>query len=194
MKRTFLFLAMLLLASAAYADIPRPDATPRGNKAKPIDTYLSIELDKDAKEARLLIPRSQVSEFRAQLDAMDNGADDTAASSAGSFTRLQTIVSGVFLSLAMVFGGIWFARSGKLSARASKSAAAAMVIFAGGAFAAMVYGNAGPPAEARSITGRMFGSAMHLYKFGGGKIKLEISDTERNPRLIVPDTAKKTSE
>lgn len=189
MKRTLLALAMLVLASSAYADIPRPDASPAGKKAKVIDTHLVIHLDKNAKEARLLIPRSQLKELRAQLDEIDGPVDTAALGSTSSVTRVQTIVSGVFISLALVFGGIWFARGGKLSSKASKSAAAAMVIFAGGAFASIVYGNIGPPADAREITGKMFSPAVHAYKGGGGKIKLEISDTDTVPKLIVPDPA-----
>ena len=96
---------------------------------------------------------------------------------------MQTIVSGMFISLAIVFAGIWFARSGKLSTRTA--AGSIVLVFAG--LAVIVYGNAGPPSEARSITGKMFSPAMHIYKFGGGKIKLEVSEDEDQVQLIVPD-------
>jgi hypothetical protein len=196
LKRTILAAAVLLLVSAAHADIPRPDRTPtKSNKAAAVDTYLSIQLDRDAKEARLIIPRSQLKALRAELDALDRGPNVTAGVISGDSTsRLQMIVSGVLLSLAVAFGGIWFARQGKSSAKVSRSAAAAMVIFAGGALATIVYGNAGPPAEAREITGKMFSPALHVYKFGGGKIKLEVSDTETQPRLVVPDPQTKPGE
>jgi hypothetical protein len=195
-RRTILAVAILLLATAAYADIPRPDRTPtKANKTAAVDTYLSIQLDRDAKEARLIIPRSQLKALRAELDALDRGPNVTAGViSADSTSRLQMIVSGVLLSLAVAFGGIWFARQGKSSAKVSRSAAAAMVIFAGGALATIVYGNAGPPAEAREITGKMFSPALHVYKFGGGKIKLEVSDTETQPKLVVPDPQTKPGE
>ena len=196
LRRTIHAAAMLLLAIAAYADIPRPDRTPtKANKTAAVDTYLSIQLDRDAKEARLIIPRSQLKALRAELDALDTGPNVTASViSADSTSRLQMIVSGVLLSLAVAFGGIWFARQEKSSAKVSRSAAAAMVIFAGGALATIVYGNAGPPAEAREITGKMFSPALHVYKFGGGKIKLEVSDTETQPKLIVPDPQTKPGE
>jgi hypothetical protein len=196
LRRTIHAAAMLLLAIAAYADIPRPDRTPtKANKTAAVDTYLSIQLDRDAKEARLIIPRSQLKALRAELDALDTGPNVTAGViSADSTSRLQMIVSGVLLSLAVAFGGIWFARQEKSSAKVSRSAAAAMVIFAGGALATIVYGNAGPPAEAREITGKMFSPALHVYKFGGGKIKLEVSDTETQPKLIVPDPQTKPGE
>ena len=196
LKRTILMASILLLAASAYADIPRPDQTPnKAKKTAAVDTYLAIQLDRDAKEARLIIPRSQLKELRAELDALDGGSDGTAALvSGGSNSRLQMIVSGVLLSLAIAFGGIWFTRQGRASARVSRSAAVAMVAFAGGALATVVYGNAGPPPAAREITGKMFTPAVHAYKSGGGKIKLEISDTETRPMLIVPDPETKPGE
>jgi hypothetical protein len=185
-KTTFVIVLLLTFATAAFADIARPEKSPKsGKKPAAVDTYLSIGLDRDAKEARLIIPRSQLKTLRAELDAIDNGTDTAAAvGSGGGISGMQTIVSGVFISLAIVFAGIWFARSGRLT---PKAAAAGSFIFLFAGLAAIVYGNAGPPAEARSITGKMFAPAMHIYKFGGGKIKLEISDTHDQVQLIVPD-------
>lgn len=187
MKKVFATLLFLAAFSfTAFADIARPDVPPKGNTSKSIDTYLNIKLDKNAKEAKLIIPKSQVKELRAQLDAIENG-DDTAAASTGSDRRLSTIVSGALLSGAFVFAGFWFVRSGRLSTKGVKAAAAGIVLLASGAFATMVYANAGPPADARAITGKMFTRGVHIYKSGGGKIKLEVSDTETQPKLIVPD-------
>jgi hypothetical protein len=60
--------------------------------------------------------------------------------------------------------------------------------------ATLVYANAGPPPEARSITSRMFSDAVHMYKSGSGRIKLEVSDNVNNPELIVPDPPRKAAE
>lgn len=177
-KTLFTVTIIFLLTGPGFADIARPEKPVK--KTAAVDTYLSIKLDRDAKEARLIVPRSQLKALRAELESIDG---DSVTASA-SISRTQTIVSGLFISLAIVFGGIWFARSGKLS---TKTAAIMAVAFAGGALATIVYGNAGPPSEARSVTGKMFAPAMHIYKFGGGKIKLEISDTEDQVQLIVPD-------
>lgn len=183
LKRLALTALILLFASAAYADIPRPERTPAGKKQKAVDAYLSIQLDRGAEEARLIIPRSQLKALRAELDSI--GEDDpSAAGVTGSSSRLQMIVSGALLSLAIVFGGIWLARNGRST---RKPAAAAMCLLTVGTLATIVFSNAGPPAAARSITGKMFSPALHVYKFGGGKIKLEVSDTESQPKLIVPD-------
>lgn len=187
MRRTVLFCALVIsLASAVLADIPRPDKPKK--PAKSIDTSLSIRIDRDAKEARLIIPRDQVMQLRAALDQIDGG-NTTAV--AASFSSTQTIVSGTLLSLAFVFGGMWFVRSGH---RYSKAAIATAVVLTCGSIATLVYGNAGPPSEARSITGKMFTQSVHMYKAGWGAIKLEVSDDARNPELIVPDTPKTATE
>ncbi len=187
MRSTILvFALMILFAPAALADVPRPDKPKK--PAKSIDTSLWIRIDRDAKEARLIIPRDQVMQLRAQLDQID-GSENSAV--AASFSRTQTIVSGTLLSLAFVFGGMWFARSGH---RHSKAVIATAVALTCGSIATLVYGNAGPPPEARSITGKMFTQSVHMYKQGSGAIKLEVSDEARNPELIVPDTPKPPTE
>jgi hypothetical protein len=185
MRRTLLlFAVVLLLTSLTFGDVPNPDKPKK--PAKSIDTALLIRLDRDAREARLIIPRDQIKQLRAELEQIDNGSDNTAATT-GVFTHTQTIVSGALLSLAFVFGGLWLVRSGRQS---SKTIVTAAVLLTLGSIATLVYGNAGPPPEARSITGKMFTDAVHVYKSGWGAIKLEVSDTARNPELIVPDTPK----
>lgn len=188
MKRIVLAIALsAALSTLTFADIAKPQK-PTKPKAS-IDTLLHISLNRDAKEARLIIPKSQLAQLRAQLDQM-GGADDNAAATAssGMGTRLPTIIGGLFLSLAIVFGGIWFARSGKLSLRTNSAIVVFIIFTAIGSATTFVYGNAGPPPEARSITGKMFTQAVHLYGVGSGQIKLETSDDPDQPlELIVPD-------
>ena len=176
-----------ITVTAALADIPKP-SKPTKPKAS-VDAVLNISLKRDAKEARLIIPKSAIMQLRAQLDGM-GGAEDTAAAmtTTGAGPKLPTIVGGLLLSLAIVFGGIWFARSGKLSPRTSSAIVLLVIFTAIGSAATFVYGNAGPPPEARSITGKMFTPAVHIYGFGSGQIKLEASDDPNQPlELIVPD-------
>ena len=185
MKRiTGIWILLALFAAAAFADIAKPNKSPK-TKAS-IDTMLRINLKEDAKEARLIIPKSKLAQLRAALDQMDDPGDSTAAITSDGIARTQTIVSGLFLSLAIVFGGIWFARAGKISTKAGTALMLVAVI--AGAAATFVYGNAGPPPEARSITGKMFSQGVHWYNFGSGKIKLETSDSDRDEiELIVPN-------
>ncbi len=190
MNRLICLITLALLAStAAFADIARPDKTPKPSKdQKSIATTMTIRLDKDAKEAKLIIPKSQIKQLRAALDDADQDSDAT-ASYAGSFSRTQTIVSGLFLSLAFIFGGVWFVRSGKAATKAGKSLVIIAIIAGIGSVATFVYANAGPPAEARSITGKMFSQAVHIYNVGSGAIKLETkADGDgRGIELIVPN-------
>src|SRR5260221_7535401 len=114
MKRIICLRTVVLLSSmVTFADIARtkPEKTPTQKKS--IETGMSIKLDPDAKEARLIIPKSQIKQLRAELEKLDDDSDNTAAVTVpGGLSRTQTIVSGTFLSLALVFGGVWVVRSG----------------------------------------------------------------------------------
>ncbi len=180
---------MFLLASiAAFADIsrPQPTKTPKPSSSKSIETGMSIRLDANAKEARLIIPKSQVKQLRAALDDMDDSDNTAAVTAPAAMSRTQTIVSGMFLSLAIVFGGIWFVRSGKATTKAGKTLVILALLAGIGSAATFVYANAGPPAEARSITGKMFVPAMHMYNGGWGTVRLETGD-QTQIELIVPN-------
>ena len=186
MRRIALVLTFVIAASmAAFADLPKPDKSSKPNTS--IDTNLRINLKSDVKDARLIIPKALLVQLQAQLDQPGNGSDSAAAFTISGVSKIQTIVGGLFLSFAIVFGGIWFARSGKLGTKTST----AMVIFAVlaglGSAATFVYGNMGPPAEARKVTGKMFSDAVHQYKFGSGPIKLETTAEGEDVYLIVPD-------
>lgn len=187
-KLLFATVFVMLFSLVALADIPRPSTpkpgpTPKQKKA--IDTWLSIRLDREAKEARLIIPKSQVKQLRAELDELDGGADNTAA--ARGFTGTQTVFGGMFLTLAFVFGGVWLARSGKMATKNGRAFGIGAFLFLGGAFATVVFANIGPPLEARSISGKLFAPGVHTYKQASGNIKLETAAEGDHVELIVPD-------
>ena len=192
MKRIFSLCALLAIFSvAAVADVRLPDTpkpTPPKKEKKAIDSHFRISIQKDAKEARLLIPKDQIKQLRAQLDELDG---DSNTSALLSFSRAQTIVGGLFLSLAMVFGGVWFSRSRKTGFKPNKAVVAGAVLFFVGAFAVVSFANMGPPMEARSITGKIFTPAVHMYKQAWGKIKVETTDDDEI-ELIVPDPPSET--
>lgn len=196
MKKLLSIAAVALFSSTVvFADIAKPGKSPTSNGKASIETTLDIRLDSEAKEApRLIIPRSQIKQLRAELESLDDGSDNTAAAVATSGTsRIQTIMSGLFLSLAFVFGGIWFVRSGRAATKGGKGAVAILVISFVATAATFVFANAGPPSEARSITGKMFAPAVHMYGFGWGKIKVETGDAENRIQLIVPNPPKTTA-
>jgi len=187
MKRILCLLAVTVLcAAAAFADIARPEPTKKVKPARSISTTMTILLKSDATEAKLIIPKSQIKQLRAELDQMDDDADNTAAVT-GDVSRTQTIVSGMFLSLALVFGGVWFARSGKAATKTGKTLIALAVVALAASAGTYIYANAGPPQEARSITSKMFSQAVHMYKFGSGAIKIETTNDTNGVTLIVPD-------
>lgn len=191
MKKLLLLTALALFTStAAFADIapPRPEKTP---KPKPgVSTTMEIMMDKTAKEAKLIIPKSQIKQLRAELESLDDDNGNTAAVTGGS-TRLQTIVSGAFLSLAFVFGGMWFVRSGKASTKGGKALAAAAILGGIGAATTVVFANVGPPPAARNITSKLFDQKIFQpYGFAYGKIKIETTDGNQ-VKLIVPDVTEK---
>jgi hypothetical protein len=188
-KLLFAIVFVTLFSFIALADIPRPSTpkpTPEPKQKKSIDTMLIIRLDRDANDARLIIPKNKIEQLRAELDGLDGETENT-ADVKSSFTGTQTIVSGMFLTLAFVFGGVWLARSGKTVSKNGRAIGIGAFLFLGGAFATFVFANAGPPPEARSITGKMFTQAVHMYKQGSGEIKLETSDERDYIQLIVPD-------
>ncbi|HEY0429866.1 MAG TPA: hypothetical protein VGC76_18935 [Pyrinomonadaceae bacterium] len=195
MKKVFCLLALsLMLALTAFADVKIDTPTPKAEKTpkqvKSIDTTLYISLESNAKEARLLIPKSQIKQLRMELAQLDDG--DADAPVASSFTRAQTVASGLFLSLALVFGGVWFARSRKSDLKTNKTIAVGAILLFAGAFATIAFANVGPPPEARSITGKIFSDAVHQYSQASGKIKVETTDEEYGIQLIVPDAPSET--
>lgn len=189
MKRISMLIALTICVSvSAFADIARPEKGPV--KAKPaasIDGTLYIKLDREAKEAKLIIPKSQVKQLRAELERIDNGGDVAAAASTGGFSRTQTIVSGMFLSLAIAFGGMLFLRSKPSTAATRSIVIGAVVVFVGVA-GTFVYANVGPPPAARSITSKLFDEKVFIpYRFASGKIKIETSEDSNRVELIVPE-------
>ncbi|MBX3281294.1 MAG: hypothetical protein KF756_02340 [Acidobacteria bacterium] len=178
-------LAILVFAASAFGDIARPDRTPtQPKKDTAIDSRLMIRLDSEAKEARLIIPRTEFDELNAQLGA--DGQKPLPAVKVGGISQAQTIVGGTFISLAILFAGIWAFRSGKVTTRTGKIAASVALILAGGGVASFVYANIAPPIETRKINGSIFSPAVQKYKYVNGKIKLEVSDSVNRPTLIVP--------
>jgi len=188
MKRVISLTALLLILTiAGFADIAKPEKSPKAGSKKAIETTMMIHLKRDAKEAVLVIPKDQIRQLRAQLDELDGKENTAALTSSSGIIRTQTIVSGTFLSLALIFGGMFFVRSGKNVTKAGKTLAILTIVACVGSAATFVFANAGPPPEARSITGKMFSQAVHIYGFGSGKVRLETTTDRDSIDLIVPD-------
>jgi len=186
-----LLIAAMLFSIVVRADIRPPETekpTPATKQKKSIDTQLFIELDRKEKYAKLIIPKDQIKQLRAELEQLDNEQNNQAALTDG-FSRTQTIIGGLFMSSAFLLGGIWFARSRKINTKTGKSLAAGAALFCLGSLATIALGNAGPPPELRQITSKLFDKKVFGYwNSASGKIKLETA-TDNFPgiRLIVPN-------
>lgn len=185
MKR-IIALSILIAVSAmtAFADIARPDKPSKPvPKPKSINSKLFIDTDENLQIATLYVPKSQLKKLSAELEQLNDGDDHTA--SIGSGSRIQTIVAGAFLSLALVFGGFWFARGGKLSSSAGKTIGIIAIIAGVSSAASFVYADVGPPALT-TINSKIFNSAAFDGPLGlTGNIKvIATNDTEFH--LAVP--------
>ena len=148
---------------------------------------MTIRFDKNAKDATLIIPKDQLKQLRAELEQLDNG-QDTNASATTSFSRTQTIIGGMFMSLAMLFGGVWFTRSRKINTKAGKILVGGAVLFCVGSLATIAFGNAGPPSELRQITSKLFDKKVFTYwNSASGKIKIQVTEDNYGVTLIVPE-------
>ena len=195
MKRIVCLTLLILLGThLAFSDIAGPPANvvPENTpKAKSLDAKLHITMRSNVSVATLSVPKAQLKSLRAQLEEIDNQSDDTASS--GSLSRTQTIASGLLISLAMLFGGLWFARSGKSATKSGKTVAVLAAVGIASA-STVVYANVGPPPGARSITGNLFDQKMfEPYGFVSGKIKVVVdSDTTNVYSLEVPNPPAKS--
>lgn len=183
-----LCLLAVCFSVAAFADVRLPDTpkpTPAPKQKKAVESNLTIRLDRNASEAKLIIPKSQLKQLRAELEELNNDAGNTASL---GVTKTQTIVSGLFLSLAFVFGGVWLARSRKADGKINQTIAAGAVLFLVGSAATIVFGNAGPPTQLRTISSQLFNKeTFRGWNSAYGKIKVETSDEGNTIQLIVPD-------
>ena len=190
MKHLMALAALIVLSTAAFADIARPDPvkTPKAKPAAGYLTTMNVRVDRESKEARLIIPKSQVKALRAELDAIDAEDNTAAVTAPGGISRTQTAMTGIFLSLALVFGGMWIVRSGKASSKNAKALIVGLTVAGIASAATLAYANIGPPPTVRGITGKMFSESMRRYGVGSGQVRVETSTKEDRLTLIVPDT------
>lgn len=174
MKKILFLLGILTLFSAnAFADIRLPD-TPKPTPAeKEITGKMYIRVKSDVKEPTLTIKQSTLKQLRAAIDEADD-AQTLAENNEGrfNFTRTQTIVSGLFFSLAFIFGGVWMFRAKGKSSKIAVSLIGLAVLSAG---AGVAFANT-PPSYVISLTSRIFDKSTYAYGWAEGNVKIKISD------------------
>jgi hypothetical protein len=183
-------LALLFVTATplAFADIPNPNKLNRNSSSSSdLKIQMQIDTDEKAKEARLVIPRAVFQQMRAQADG--TGSQTTGTTATARFFNMsgaQTIMSGIFLSLAFAFGGVWLVRSRKGAERTARMAALSIaLLLAGGVTASVAYANAGPPPVARSLTSKIL--IPELQWWGAyGEVKVEIVEEGSDIKLVLP--------
>lgn len=185
MKRIIALSAVMMIASiSAFADIARPDKPSKPvSKPKSINSKLFIDTDENLQIATLYVPRSQLKKLSAELE--QSGEDEVNTASVTRGSRIQTIVAGAFLSIALVLGGFWFARGGKLSATAGKVIGIIGMAAGLGSAASLVNANVGPPLLT-TINAKIFNSKALDGPLGlTGNIKV-VTTNDSEFHLAVP--------
>ncbi|HEV7843369.1 MAG TPA: hypothetical protein VGO69_06710 [Pyrinomonadaceae bacterium] len=178
-------LVLLATTTLAFADIANPDNRNRSSNSD-LKIQMQIATDDKAKEAKLVIPRAIWQQMRAQLDGNNSPSAATSAARFFNMTGAQTVMSGIFLSLAFAFGGVWLVRSRKGAERTARAVALCVaLLLVGGVTAGVAYANAGPPPVARSLTSKIL--IPELQWWGAyGEVKIEIVEEGNEIKLILP--------
>jgi len=129
-----------------------------------------IDLRSDVKVPTLKIRREVLDSLRASLD--QGTESDTAATTGFGVGRLNTIVAGALLSLALVFAGFLVIRG---SGRLAKLAVPLVIVAAGGLGALTMYANT-PPPKFFKITTRIFDPNTKNYGYISDGVVIKVID------------------
>ena len=185
MKKLIYLLMLLAFAVPAFADIPPPKPTPSQKKAPEMSEQMQIEVRRDIKEACLIIPKSIYKQLSAGIEKDEANSGTAASASFSNLPPTQTIFAGLLMSLAFVFGGVWFVRSAKESNKASRAAVIFAFLFVGGAIVSITSANAPPPMYVRGINSDVLSQRAKDYG-ARGEIKIEVSEIGNQIILELP--------
>ena len=182
MKRTIVLCAasLLLIASAVFTfgDIARPKPSPEAGK---VIFHTGLEIVPDAKvyEARLQISQETLQRIR---EATANTSANPSMTQRIMASGPRTIMTGLFMFLAVSFAGVWLARSGQ---RRSQKIAAGLVLGIAvlGAAAIIVRANAGPPG---SYYWKKLPDNLTRGESTRGGLDIEIVPGDEQIKLLVP--------
>ena len=183
-------LALLLTAaSPVFADIalPRQPSHNNNNNAVRRDlpySRMTIERVEGLREARLQIPRARLQELNALAGIEAGGAQGA------TFKSANTIVGGVFISLAVVLTGLLLARSRRGLRVGRAAAVVALCACAAGAAAVAAYANVAPPIGYRAQDPGTLSRAVAGVPLAGS-IRVEVVEDGAEFKLLVPAAARK---
>lgn len=176
---------VLMFAMAAFADIrpmpmPTPQPAPSVAPANTTEAQVTISASRWNEEGTLVITR-------AMLDKLNAAAQtDKPAAPASAFAN-QTIVGGIFLSLALVFGGVWLARS---KGPISTPAIGIVVLAILGMGSTIAIGNIAPPQRVPLDSGILDKKLLGRY-IASGTLKVKIVDYKSRDEIMLALPAKK---
>ena len=150
-------------STTALADIAKPKKPSKSKAA--IDTYLHISLKSDAKEARLIIPKSTWLNFaRSSIKWAGRTTPPRLVPRQERPTGFRRSWADCFLASRSYLAASGSHGPENFRSERTRRIVVLIIFTAIGSAATFVYGNAGPPPEARSITGKMFTQAVHIIR------------------------------
>lgn len=183
-KRMALVALFMMASVPAMADAPDPDRLRRARNPD-VTAHMHLSPDVRATEAKLIIPRSLLAQMSAQAGISNE--QNSAATRLFNMTGAQTVVAGIFLSLAFASGGLWLVRSREAASRkpAARAALGVALLALCAASTGVAYANVGPPPVARSLTSRILIEDARPYG-ASGEVKVEVSNDARGITLVLP--------
>jgi len=177
-------LILLLTTLTVFAN-KTPPPTPK-KPLTTVNTRLSIRVDENATEAKLIIPRQIWQTMKAEID----GEESLNAANRYGVTSTQALMGGVFLSLAFVFGGVWFVRGKGVSKNKVVVGVLVLVLF--GAATTISFANM-PPPQYNKLDDKILASEVGIFG-ANGNIKIEVVDSSSSSMtLVLPKGSDKPS-
>lgn len=181
MKLLLTFILIFSAATVILADI----SVPNTKKPTPSPTATAVATSKgmmqisvgDVDEPTLIIPQAYAKDFKASLENTENNS----SVSQNNFAGTSTVVSGIYLSLAFVFGGVFLFKN-----KSPKAAVSLILLGICATSATIIYANVAPPQKV-AFDGSFFSEKVQKqYRGVVGPIKVEVSASSAYFRLIVP--------
>lgn len=186
-KLAGIFILLSLAATAAFADVKPPLPKPTPSAAPPVSPEqvgVTVSVSRWEKEGTLVLTKAAIEKINAAAKAK-GGDIATVAGDTGSGFSTQTMVGGLFLSPAFVFGGVWLARS---KGQVSKPALGMVLLAVVGMGTTLVIGNVPPPKRVALDSG-IINAEKLKGSVAAGKMKLLIVDyqSKDDVMLVLPN-------
>lgn len=186
-------LSIVALADIRLPDTPKPKATPTGKQVE-----LFVDVTSEVTEPTLVIKKSSSKLLRAALDeaeGLENNLAQTESTSPNFTATSQTVIGGMFLTFAFVFGGVWFVRSKK----PSKTVVGLFLIGVFATGSVLVFANIAPPrllGISKNILSPEFNSGRGATAKGKVRVKIVNDSSAASPdiKLLIPMDAENNEE